>query len=341
MCMVTRDRVLLRKLLLSVVVLLIIAPPVMASSQAIEVTFSVVVNGTVIEPNTTCTMMISNGRILLSMQEVTNSLECSCSYSNNGEQVSIFSHQSVDHPHIIIEAGSSYAKVGIKGDGGEDTTFSIVDMGIVPIIVNDIFFVPLRFVAEQLGYTVTWDDNDQTAYITGRYYVGKSFSGSSLIVPKNGAPLNTFPPHEEHAGDRGYFYMLTDDYILQRRCDPPDEIYRVPYSEDSYGPVEMYKVCFFTEVSGINGKGELGKGVRLDSFTKIVFDDSCHALEFGKMLSMKTDTHWQAFIVVENVIYFEVETEYVRDKKNMIDSVKRGAAVGQWDVFISMEKSSP
>lgn len=45
-----------------------------------------------------------------------------------------------------------------------------IEMDVVPFIENERTFVPLRFVAENLGYKVDWDEPTQTVTITERDY---------------------------------------------------------------------------------------------------------------------------------------------------------------------------
>ncbi|MCL2052587.1 MAG: hypothetical protein FWG91_12795 [Lachnospiraceae bacterium] len=39
-------------------------------------------------------------------------------------------------------------------------------------------------------------------------------NGGDVIIPDNGTPPYVEPPLESHAGDKGYFYVTTDDYAV-------------------------------------------------------------------------------------------------------------------------------
>ena len=45
---------------------------------------------------------------------------------------------------------------------------------------------------------------------------GNGGKGGDIIIPDNGTPPNPPAPFETHSGDKGYFYVTTDDYAVWR-----------------------------------------------------------------------------------------------------------------------------
>ena len=157
-------------------------------------------------------------------------------------------------------------------------------------------YVPLRFTAELIGYKVAWNAANATVYVDGNFRVGSSFLGNSLSIPERGETVYAPPPFESHSGDQGYFFKLTDDYILQMTYlhqEAQRSLFGViDYEADSDGEATLYSVFFFDDDSDNLGEG----------FLKLVFNSPDEALRF----SHKLTSPYSGYIIIDNVIYWDI-----------------------------------
>jgi len=69
-------------------------------------------------------------------------------------------------------------------------------------------------------------------------------------IPDNGTPPNVEPPLESHRGDKGYFYVTTDDYIV---CISPYYSNALDHSH-SGNPAVYQVISFLEDGSAVNGQ---------------------------------------------------------------------------------------
>lgn len=72
-------------------------------------------------------------------------------------------------------AGSSYNVIV------EDNVLNMDNLPSKAYSVNDTYFVPLRLVAEKLGYSVSWDTEDKTIYVEDSIQGAKISVGSKTV----------------------------------------------------------------------------------------------------------------------------------------------------------------
>ena len=92
-----------------------------------------------------------NNRVMLPLRQVFGAFGWSPTYDETTETVMAFKDKS----YIAMQIGSLNYFIDGK----------TVAFDTAPIIVNDRTLVPVRLVAESLGYNVTWDDANKTVII--------------------------------------------------------------------------------------------------------------------------------------------------------------------------------
>lgn len=85
--------------------------------------------------------------------------------------------------------------VGQKTAAADGVTF---DLNAAPKQTGGTVLVPIRFVSEQFGLKVGWDNSDKTVYLTGGQASNTDNAGNSMIVPEimgpNSNPVSTPVP---------------------------------------------------------------------------------------------------------------------------------------------------
>mgnify|MGYP003587171061 CR=1 FL=1 len=101
--------------------------------------------------------MIKNGRTLLPIRAVVEALGGTVAWDNAQKKVTIVLKDTT----IELWIGKNVAKVN-----GVNKPIDSTNSKVVPEIVNGRTMLPLRFVTENLGATVDWDNNTKTVTIT-------------------------------------------------------------------------------------------------------------------------------------------------------------------------------
>jgi hypothetical protein len=112
---------------------------------------SVKIDNTPIEFNTG-TPVNQDGTTLVPMRKIFESLGCTVSWEDSTQTV------TASKDDIVIQL-----TVGLKIASKNGTA---INLTAPPRIIDGTTYVPPRFVAESLGYTVSWDENTQTVSIT-------------------------------------------------------------------------------------------------------------------------------------------------------------------------------
>ncbi|MCL2627355.1 MAG: hypothetical protein FWD44_01485 [Oscillospiraceae bacterium] len=107
------------------------------------------------------------------------------------------------------------------------------------------------------------------------------------IIPDNGTPPNVPPPLESHAGDKGYFYVTTDDYIVWVEFIDPDDPRFSGFGGKVYA---RYHVASFDE-----------SGKPTSTFYKLLFTNEADAVTH---YNNTTSGHNRALI--DNIIYIDM-----------------------------------
>jgi predicted small lipoprotein YifL len=129
----------------------------------------------------------------------------------------------------------------------------------------------------------------------------------SVVIPDNGTPPTVTPPMENHEGDKGYFYVTTDNYVVAMRTGSRevDVVDKSGYAVRIGVGVDIYLVFSFED------------GVCVNVCVKQVYENAEYA-------TGGASTDDPAFLtIIENVAYFSgenTEYEYIgMDKENVLN----------------------
>ncbi|MBU5668626.1 copper amine oxidase N-terminal domain-containing protein [Peptoniphilus sp. MSJ-1] len=184
----------------------------------------IVVNGKLIEqkPNP----IIENNRTLVPIRFVAESLNYNVDFIETSRTVVIESKDS----KIELRVNSNEAKVNSNGQS------KAVNLEVPVKIYDDRTFVPIRFVAENLGTEVNWD-NENRVVVIGDYslYNPKNFKVNTPKVSKDFSLNYIYLDENENS-----LYISGDD--IKPRADGFNEFCVYNYSDD-------YKDRFYVKLS--------------------------------------------------------------------------------------------
>ena len=110
-------------------------------------------------------------------------------------------------------------------------------------------------------------------------------AGGNIVIPDNGTPPYVEPPLESHRGDKGYFYVTTDDYVVWTDSGDNKQLMGGIEYGDNNG------ITYF--VASFNENGD-----RISGMTKYVFSSEADAAAYVDTLQMK-----DSYIQIGNVVY--------------------------------------
>lgn len=146
---------------------------------------------------------------------------------------------------LAVSGRSAAAELGVVTEAPGDEYPHYLDMRILPFIENGITLCPVRALAEELGYTVTWDGGTEGIAISGN---GKSIE---MKLSDRQAIVNSVPITMAIAPR-----TINDRSIAPLRFLAESLGYSVSYSNlwDSSGQVFItpYTLINDSELSGIN-----------------------------------------------------------------------------------------
>ncbi len=137
-----------------------------------------------------------NDRTLVPVRAVFDAFGAKVSWNNDLKQVTIEGDKK-----IVFTVGSNTATVDSKR----------VFMDTSPVIINDRCLVPIRFISETLGHSVSWNQNTKSVYITKNQN------------PSNNNTANT--PIENNS------YKITD--IILKSTSSSQDLYEIKYNGTS------------------------------------------------------------------------------------------------------------
>lgn len=189
--------------------------------QAAPATYTVYVNGSKI--STDQPPVYTQGRVLLPMAVIFQSLGASVSYDYKTKKVSAYKGST----SVILKLGSSAATVNGK----------TVYMDVPANTMQGRTMVPVRFVSESLGATINYDNNAKVVRVT---------SGNTPTYPDR----PTYPDEPDYSGDlRGVNYVTTQ--ISGQSGDASD--IRVSFSKEQYeNNLDQYRVMIVKASNSFN-----------------------------------------------------------------------------------------
>ena len=142
---------------------------------------TIILNGSVVE----CEVppRIIEDRTMVPVRAVTEALGCSVEWEEEDEGISVFMPDG--NPLMLMHIGDSMATVHyLDADGnyildGPYEPIYRAEVDSPPILIENRTFVPLRFIAEAMNFSVEWEERTQTVYLrTGGSHKDKSLTES-------------------------------------------------------------------------------------------------------------------------------------------------------------------
>lgn len=116
-------------------------------------------------------------------------------------------------------------------------------------------------------------------------------NNDNVNIPNNGTAPTVKEPLKSHAGDEGYFYTTTDDYIVYSKTI-------VGYNYTQY-TIQSFDINGVTDVKG--------------NFVKLVFENNSLAKEFAD--SENETQNKKGYIAIDNVVYLTDASGFSYDFK--------------------------
>lgn len=135
-------------------IVVIFTIPVLAENGSIKVFINgkLLINTSIVDSNPEeLTSILENNRTLTPINLISSELGLDVEYLEDGKIVKI----KRDETTIELEIGSNEARANGKQ----------VELDVKPLIKDNTFFVPLRFIAENLGEKVIWDERNQIVLV--------------------------------------------------------------------------------------------------------------------------------------------------------------------------------
>lgn len=124
---------------------------------------------------------IINGRTMVPVRAVTEAVGCKVEWIDAEKRVVIYTPSGGD-PLLSMYINDPVVTVSTTSGWDGSITTDYVKIDSPPVIVNGRTLVPLRFIAETIGFTVDWDENTRTVYLYSALYEPDGSSDISLIV---------------------------------------------------------------------------------------------------------------------------------------------------------------
>lgn len=147
--------------------------------------------------------VIRDGRTLVPLRAVTEAVGCTVDYFAEDKRIVVYSPAGGD-PLLVMTINDRNVTVNnYNGDTGV-VTGMVVNIDVPPLIVGGRTMVPLKFIAETIGYDVEWDADTKTVYLFSGGYYESQYDDDFASDPSE-TDYNIFP--------EGIVY--TEEYYLQ------------------------------------------------------------------------------------------------------------------------------
>lgn len=190
--------------------------------------------------------------------------------------------------HVAIRVKSDYAPKGYwSADFINFQYGNLPQFTENPVIENSRMLVPLRQIAEALGYSVIWEPNTQTIQLNGKNIKGEDTSiqmnvgVSQAAVNSKSIPLDVSPkiinghtmiPLRFISEAMGYFvkYHYGDIYITDYQLIEDSEIDNIYHDSKKWDSINYYIINNYP-FPHLKNDGQTERGIRLgDSIEKVL-----------------------------------------------------------------------
>ena len=162
----------------SVIFVLLFSIQVFAAQKAITLSVNspiITVDGTQTELENGTNPIVLHNRILLPIRTIVETMGGSVSWNNETKTATLQYEQN----EINMTIGNTTAYVN-----GETKT-----LDVAPIIVNEQMMFPIRFIAENFGFSVDWEKQTQTVIITGTTTIAMIGSDTTQTTTLKNVPM--------------------------------------------------------------------------------------------------------------------------------------------------------
>ena len=154
------------KKIISVVLMLLVIGSSISFTQSDKIT--IVIDGNTI--NTDVNPVVIDGRTLVPIRVVSENLGAKVNWNAETKEVKL----------DFTELGAS---VKMKIDSKEyDVNGEVGIMEVAPKMIDGRTMVPIRFISEELGFSVEWDSNTKTVNISPEYAIPEEVEKAALVL---------------------------------------------------------------------------------------------------------------------------------------------------------------
>lgn len=175
--------------------------PIAAREAAAEAQTHIYLNGQALEQPTGAEAGLVSGKVMVPLRVVAEGLGFQVAWEKTSNTATI----KQDDTELKLVVGQATGLV----DGGE------VELDAAPILQNERTLVPLRFVSEQMGLEVSWDNVTKSAYLN---HLDSGESSEVVPVTSSPSPEDTsvsVPPNQPAGGDANSDASLPDTGISE------------------------------------------------------------------------------------------------------------------------------
>lgn len=108
--------------------------------------------------------VIRDGRTLVPLKAIMNSIGCTVEWYSEDQSIMVYSSDG-EKPLLAMNINNSKAIIFYDSEYSGDIAEAEVTIEAPPVIVGGRTMVPLRFIAETIGYEVEWDEQSKTVYL--------------------------------------------------------------------------------------------------------------------------------------------------------------------------------
>lgn len=195
-----------------------------------------------------------NGRTMVPARAIAEAVDCEVQWDEEQKMISISAPYRVQ-PLMYMYLDNPIVSMYVYNAETMETAVDEVEIDAAPVLVNGRTMVPLRFIAETMGFEVEWNEAEGAIYLR---------SGPELTAAKGYDDNTQFPPYAEYTeayvleGDPGeYISARTAALILALDILPekyPDVNFEGKFKITLTGLLNVGgEECYMFMVEGENG----------------------------------------------------------------------------------------
>ncbi len=129
------------------------------------------------------------GKTMIPVRAVTEAVGCQVEWFDEDKRVVIYSPAGGE-PLIVMHVNDKNVTVNSYNGNTGAITGKVIKVDVPPTNINGSVMVPLRFIAETIGFDVQWDEESRSVFLISAAYVGEMGSiddstGGATENPEN------------------------------------------------------------------------------------------------------------------------------------------------------------